>query len=279
MGLFGKVKEMLFEEEEYTEPIKIRDEETTPKIVKLEPEKEEVKEEEKIIEKVVEEEPKDITPPPMENTFQFPVFDEEEFTSNVGKINNNALEYERKKTNTSDRDFSRLEKIENTNVHDKKKFTPSPIISPVYGILNQDYRAEDIVQREDVASNIDIDSVRKKAFEAEEEIVEDVIDEPVVTFFEEKEEKPKSRSKKQEVVEEESKTIDEVLEEASEEISLEDTLEMPALSSNLDVIEEELEKLDEVENKKEEVVEEVQSTEDADLYELIDSMYEDREEA
>lgn len=276
MSLVKKLKDILFEEEEYTEPVKVV---------------EEVKKEEPTtikIEEPVEEKPIKVTSDvsnvtserelfKKENNFRFPEFDEEEFTSNfsqkkqVTKPTSNVLEYERKKTYEKRTDYGRYERVETREITEKKKFKPSPIISPVYGILNQDYKAEDIVKKENDTSNIDIDTVRKKAFEPQE-VKEDVevFDEPVVTFFEEKETvKLKEMPKR-----EEYRSIDDLLEEAGTEIPLEDTLEMP-LTNNLDAIEEELEKL-EVEPKEKE--KDLDDTLDNDLFELIDSMYEDREE-
>lgn len=276
MSLVKKLKDILFEEEEYTEPVKVvedvkKEEPTTIKI-----------------EEPVEEKPIKVTGDvsnvtserelfKKENNFRFPEFDEEEFTSNfsqkkqVTKPTSNVLEYERKKTYEKRTDYGRYERVETREITEKKKFKPSPIISPVYGILNQDYKAEDIVKKENDTSNIDIDTVRKKAFEPQE-VKEDVevFDEPVVTFFEEKETvKLKEMPKR-----EEYRSIDDLLEEAGTEIPLEDTLEMP-LTNNLDAIEEELEKL-EVEPKEKE--KDLDDTLDNDLFELIDSMYEDREE-
>lgn len=276
MSLVKKLKDILFEEEEYTEPVKVvedvkKEEPTTIKI-----------------EEPVEEKPIKVTSDvsnvtserelfKKENNFRFPEFDEEEFTSNfsqkkqVTKPTSNVLEYERKKTYEKRTDYGRYERVETREITEKKKFKPSPIISPVYGILNQDYKAEDIVKKENDTSNIDIDTVRKKAFEPQE-VKEDVevFDEPVVTFFEEKETvKLKEMPKR-----EEYRSIDDLLEEAGTEIPLEDTLEMP-LTNNLDAIEEELEKL-EVEPKEKE--KDLDDTLDNDLFELIDSMYDDREE-
>ena len=285
MSFVKKIKDILFEEED--EPTReIRTEEkpvSEPKIVRIESlkdrsfdfeeESEPVREpyKEPYKEPVKEEVKKEAFR--SDNTFTFPDFDEEEFASSMsrGRQNTNVLEYERK-IKEDKRDYSRLEKVENAR-DDRKKFKPSPIISPVYGILNQDYKAEDIVNRGEVASNINIDEVRKKAFEPVKEVEmpqvkhEDVIDEPVVTFFGEKESVE---------VKDDYKTIDDLLEEASTEVPLEDTLEIPA-NNNLDAIEEELEKLDEeektkpIETKKDEDL-------DNDLFELIDSMYDDREE-
>lgn len=54
---------------------------------------------------------------------------------------------------------------------EKKEFKPSPIISPIYGILDQNYKKEEIVTRKEVritssyaSKNIDVDSVRAKAY-------------------------------------------------------------------------------------------------------------------
>jgi len=262
MSFLKKVKDILFEEEEYTEPVRITDDmKEEPKIVKIESLDEDEKAEDKKDNNLEEQ------PVKAERTFKFPDFDEEEFASTVSKpsYNSNVLEYEKKKTYEKRTDYGRYEKIETREYVEKKKFKPSPIISPVYGILNQDYKAEDIVNKGESASNINIDEVRKKAFEPVEKEKE-VIDEPVVTFFEEKKEtiiKPKD----------DYKSIDDLLEEASTELPLEDSVEIPK-DNNLDAIEEELEKID----VKEKDEHDLDDTLDGDLFELIDSMYDDREE-
>lgn len=264
MSFVKKIKDILFEEEDFTEEIKTVEEPVKePKIVKIESLKDT-----NYIEKPkeVEEEKSQETFSRVDKSFVFPDFDEEEFQSNVSRVrNNNVLDYERKKKEEK-KDYSRFDRVDSVRDTEKKKFKPSPIISPVYGILNQDYKAEDIINRNEDASNISIEEVRKKAFEPKveekKEIVKEVIDEPVVTFFEEKDVKV-------------DKSVDELLEDASEEISLEDTLELPTIS-NIDAIEEELEKLDEEEKVK--PAENNNDELDNDLFELIDSMYDDRGE-
>ena len=245
MSLVKKLKDILFEEEEYTEPIKVVEEEKKEEVpsrpIKIEREIEEVKE------PVREEIPSERELFKSENNFRFPDFDEEEFTSSISnnvpktKPTPNVLEYERKKTFEKRTDYGRYERIETREYTEKKKFKPSPIISPVYGILNQDYKAEDIVNKKDSSSNIDIEEVRKKAFEPKVENVE-IIDEPVVTFFEEKETvKLKEMPKR-----EEYKSINDLLEK----------LEVEPKNTHKDL----------------------DDTLDNDLYELIDSMYDEREE-
>ena len=59
---------------------------------------------------------------------------------------------------------------------DKGGFKPSPIISPIYGVLDKNYRKEDVVQKKDVRlsvhssrENVDVDDVRNKALGVHEE--------------------------------------------------------------------------------------------------------------
>ncbi|MCI8588060.1 MAG: hypothetical protein HFG40_00220 [Bacilli bacterium] len=57
----------------------------------------------------------------------------------------------------------------------KSNFKPTPIISPIYGILDKNYRKEEVVDKKDKPSsyvsrkNADLDSVRRKAFGGLEE--------------------------------------------------------------------------------------------------------------
>ena len=64
--------------------------------------------------------------------------------------------------------------------HEKKTFHPSPIISPIYGVLDQNYKKDDIVTKKEVritssykSKNIDVDSVREKAYGNSDDIFEE----------------------------------------------------------------------------------------------------------
>lgn len=52
----------------------------------------------------------------------------------------------------------------------KEAFKPTPVISPIYGILDKNYRKEEVVDKKDKPSsyvsrrNADLDSIRKKAY-------------------------------------------------------------------------------------------------------------------
>lgn len=53
---------------------------------------------------------------------------------------------------------------------EENKFEPTPIISPIYGILDKNYRKEEVIDKKDRPSsyvsrkNVDLDSVRRKAY-------------------------------------------------------------------------------------------------------------------
>lgn len=52
----------------------------------------------------------------------------------------------------------------------KEAFKPTPIISPIYGVLDKNYRKEEVIDKKDKPSsyvsrrNADVDSIRKKAY-------------------------------------------------------------------------------------------------------------------
>ena len=73
---------------------------------------------------------------------------------------------------------------------EKTVFKPSPIISPIYGILDKNYKKEDVVQKKEVRlsggysrGNLNVDAVRNKAYgstSVKEELP--VKEEPITTF-------------------------------------------------------------------------------------------------
>lgn len=292
MGLLNKIKGILFEEVEEDEVV------NTPKAEEKKPIAEKIEPQKKVEE--VETPKVNVVKPKAEvehlnerelfksdNTSPFFDFDEEEF-SNMSRVqkpkpSTNVLEYERKKKMEKRYDMGSFTKVERTEVVEKKKFKPSPIISPVYGILNEDYRPEDIKNKSEVSTsnNLDFNSVRKKAFG------EEVKEEPKTTYYEETvtvKLKENDEEKKQKV-----KTIDELLEDTSD-VTID--VEEPKVEEKLDVINEDpevndYEKIDEdleeltpkkdVEKTEYEKVEDDDTLEN-DLFDLIDSMYDNRED-
>ena len=297
MGLVSKLKNILFEEEEVEIPV-IEKKEKKPEVVreyKELPKKEEVKvtnyqnydnlepvirEEKKMEEKVRYNANNNDTVSEREifkseKTFNFPAFDEDEFDHFVTKKRTtNVMEHERKKQEKKQeyksdyrKDYKKPE--ENKEV---KKFRPSPIISPVYGILDKNYTPDEITTRSEVtpARSLDVDSVRRKAFGSkEEQPAQDIkINEEEIFVDQVLEEKL-----------EKARTIDELLKDSSDEvIDINDGIDEEIDESFPDV-----HSLDEKEEKVETVDEENDSnleddTLENDLFDLIDSMYENREE-
>jgi len=69
--------------------------------------------------------------------------------------------------------------VENEKI-EKKNFKPTPIISPVYGILNKNYHKEDIVSRNEIRSEKEptesaIDAIRNKAYGTLEDELENTL--------------------------------------------------------------------------------------------------------
>lgn len=290
MGFINKIKGILFEEIEDDEvSVKPEVKESRKPIAeRIEPQKniqpeknENLVKPNNVVSSYTKEEPKKSMYEPdsflSRSNFSFPDFDEAEFSQisrvQKPKSTTNVLEYEKKKKVEKKYDYGRYERIERTEVVEKKKFKPSPIISPVYGILNEDYKPEDIKSRttNTTSNNLDFDSVRKKAFEPK--IEKNV--EPKSTYYEESvtvKLKEDEEVKKQKV-----KTIDELLEDTSDiTININDDEEKDTLNNVLD----ELDELND--NEVMEVKEEVNGNNDDnvenDLFDLIDSMYDNRED-
>lgn len=294
MGLLNKIKGILFEEVEEDEVVSTpKSEEKKPIAEKIEPQRK--------VEEPVQKSVQKVTAPVKEtktenlnerdlfksdNISPFFDFDEEEF-SNMSRVQKpkttNVMEYERKKRVEKRYDMGNFSKIERTEVVEKKKFKPSPIISPVYGILNEDYKPEDIKSKTDnvVNTGLDFNSVRKKAFG------EETLGEPEATYYEESvtvKVKENEEEKQQKV-----KTIDELLEDTSdvtidvdEKNSVEDKNNKEATDEVADY--ERIDKdLEEVTAKCDVNKTEMRKVEDDDtlendLFDLIDSMYDNREE-
>lgn len=71
-------------------------------------------------------------------------------------------------------------KIQEPVVEEKKNFKPTPIISPVYGILDKNYHKEDIVSRNEVRLEKEpvessIDAIRNKAYGTLEDELENTL--------------------------------------------------------------------------------------------------------
>ena len=288
MSVIGKLKNILFTEEEETEEIPVIKENPTPVVHDVKPTVEEeitrfknfnYEEEVKPHVEVKQEMPVMREEVPVkEEKSPFQSFDEEEFDRLAALNKNRLLERDRKLREEKERKRNPYEgrEVVKEVVKEEPKFVPSPVISPVYGILDKNYTKDDVLPRASADGTLpkvmDVDQVRKKAFgtlESLEKNITDELDDVKITTFEDQVEENNDViiTNDVEVVEEEkTKPIPKV-----EEKKEEDTKPLP-------VIEAEDEEKEEV--NVQEVIDEAKKEDeelDSDLFELIDSMYQDEE--
>lgn len=143
MGLFGKIRDMLTYEDEVDELEPVKKEVSTVSIPAPVQEKVDFKLEEK--EDVKEELPK------KEEKTQFTIFTDSDF-DNFNNKKEEKKPYQKKE-----------------EVH---KFKPTPIISPVYGIINDEGKKEEKISIFTRTQDVSVDDVRKKAYGTLEDDVE-----------------------------------------------------------------------------------------------------------
>lgn len=157
MGFFDKVKNMFTEEVE--DEVKVEQVKKEVTHVSIESPK---------IEKIELEEEMDIEPV---ESFSKPVFFDDNDFEDL------KLTPKEEKTKIVERDiFSKIE--EEKKVEEKKIFKPTPIISPVYGILDKNYHKEDIVSRNETpVQEVEpsIESIRNKAYGTLEDELENTL--------------------------------------------------------------------------------------------------------
>jgi len=169
MGLLDKFKN-LFTDEEYVEEEKEIEEEIKIKPPKLPQVMVDEVEKNELNKEVLKE--KDIvsdrTLVQTKTKFAFPVeFNDEDFKATRSSRNIVTKVKEQEVKNTKPLYSSGIKKETKT----EKKFRCTPIISPVYGILDKNYKKEEVVSKEEnkttiqrPSKKIDFDSVRRKAF-------------------------------------------------------------------------------------------------------------------
>ena len=166
------------------------------------------------------------------------------------------------------RDYSKF--MQQKKEEKKKIFTPSPVISPVYGVLNQNYTKDDVIIKTDTGvKGPSLEDVRKKAYEIKKEVenkkVEDEFAEPLKTLDE-------ILISNQEI-QKDKPLEDDILPDVSEEIAKEEVVsdnEEVEITTEIPKVEE---KKSEIETKDGE-----DDTLEKDLFNLIDSMYENKDE-
>ena len=286
MGFINKIKNILFEEEEVEIPVIKKEEKPVvkPTIKREEPKKIEIEPDYPSFDDLEEEDNlSSINDSFNDIQFDFPQFDEDEFDNYIPKQTIKKEEEKKEvrkpekpeiKSYTSKYSTSEVKSNYELPREDaKKKFKPSPNISPVYGILDKDYKLEDIIPRRKeekkfARRELDVDRVRKKAFGELEDDIE-------LTYSEPKEDiKEEIIAEKERYNELKGKTIDELLmENSDEEIEVNPKREEHHIKREIPKPEEE-KSLEVLDNKEKE--EDIEDTLENDLFNLIDSMYEDR---
>lgn len=194
MGFMDKLKNIFFEEEEDEEVVEESKKEKQEKevvIKKVEIPKrnrveeyqtneEEIDEEINKNEKIPKEKVVKNTEVKKDNRQQELIFDDEDFILEQPKQVPKETSYIKQETykTRENKEVVKTEsyyqketpKYEYTKKEETKKvFTPSPIISPIYGILDKNYKKEEVKEKKEIRlstrpTKMDFDSVRNKAF-------------------------------------------------------------------------------------------------------------------
>lgn len=125
---------------------------------------------------------------------------------------------------------------------EKKHFKPTPIISPIYGVLDKNYNKEDITTKKErnlyhTNNDITIDEVRNKAFGTLEDDLEDTLFGKNSILFNNE-------------IEDSTDLFDELTEDVTEDV---------VIKEEIDIVEDDIEE---------------RGITESELFDLIDSMYE-----
>ena len=281
MGLIGKLKNIFYDEEivEVKEEPAVR-EENQEEIRKPRIEEIQVQKEEKIENTYSERELFKSEP-----TFKFPVIDEDDDEPVQTRSRVNTIDLDRREpAKRPEKVTERINEIHKTNINtiankernNEKTFTPSPVISPVYGILDKNYTKEEIKEKIETSkrpseSEFNYDYVRRKAYGT----LEDELENTLTKLNNEVDKKVKEETK-----DDNSKSIEELLTEIEENanISVGDLEEK--IKDEYELEEEQtpvLAEKEEIKIKNDLSLDADDKTLEHDLFNLIDSMYEDRE--
>lgn len=213
MGLFDKLKN-IFIEEELVDDTGAEKEVAIP-AKKEEIEIKEIKNDAPAVKEVKEEvnEASDRSLVDTKENFKFPIiFEEDDFKEEKRRT---------KSINVLERENTKYEpEIRREAKPQKKVFKPSPVISPVYGVLDKNYSKEDITSKDgllnDSEDKIDIDYVIKKAYGSDTTLKEENKEEDTkIDLF--KEEEIKSEDVNVTELDEKIKSIDDLLKDTSDD--------------------------------------------------------------
>ena len=337
MELFNKVKNFFYEEVEVDEEEEARKAEEKRRI------KEQKREERKraAMERIEKKQREEVVEPPRkievpkeipvnnndnlsevelfksEKTFNFPMDMGDDIFDEVEGIQEEKPVEEPKKTYTRPVIPSRYEDISRTRKEPVKeevaegphRFKPSPVISPVYGILDKNYTVEDVKEKNLSKTKefslekkiVDFDSVRNKAYkELDEEIEKTLTNSKDIFYNLDEEEKAIEETVEDEYKEKEHNAEEDVIITFEDEEPTETDIEIKEPEITVEI--EKTEPAIEVEPEEEEddftpdvaIVKETRTSrrtkkakkevkedkdeEKEDLFNLIDNMYSDEEE-
>ena len=279
MGLFDKIKSVFYDEEIIEVPEeKVKREEVKPKIEKVErPLVEEEKPKPKLETPVYTE--REIFKTESSASFKFPMIDEEEEKPKQ-RSRVNVLEERTKESSKRENKYAELFKEKSAPEKKPERiFKPSPVISPVYGVLDKNYTKEEIMERSQEViprttspKDMNYDAVRRKAYGT----LEDELESTLTELSE-----PKHTEKPAE------KTDNKSIEDLLSEIEGNKNMSIGEIEEKIkDKMEEEesepisLEKVSDTYSEDEGVNEDAgayDKTLEHDLFNLIDSMYEEKE--
>lgn len=264
MGFLEKMKNLFTEEEEIIEPVK---KEVMQVEIKAPVQKKETMLEREELPRVEPAMPKeDVKPSPV-------FFDDKDFVT----LEQPKAKPKRKEVVVEREPVRPVYNIKQDR-REKHSFEPSPIISPVYGILDKNYKKEDIVNKNDTfvssyyktTKEMTVDEVRRKAFGTLEDDIDlnmhaipttdisDAVLEPSI----------QEESLENDIFEEMDITElnDPAIDNSDEDIVLGNATDSGA-TEEPNMVEESLNQ-----------VEEEKELDESDLFNLIDSMYEKRDE-
>ncbi len=196
MGLFDKVKNLFTEEVEVEEKEEKRGKKEEPikkEVIQVEiPSPVKATRSEKHADLPEETDEPDIIeePVPVKEEKKFPFFDDKDFDS-LDVEQPVSLKKDKKKP-------SYRNDVYNPPKEEKKVFKPSPIISPVYGILDKDYPKDEIRRSSENSYNAkeaSVDEIRNKAYGSLESDIETTLFGKKRVLFDEEESKPKEEIK------------------------------------------------------------------------------------
>jgi len=280
MGVFSKLKgifydEVVVDEEDTSESSKL------DKVVKKEPIKEvnEVPKIEEIKYKTVELDPVKKESEKTDSTFSERELFRSERTFNFVDFADDEVEEEKPLRRNVLNEQNRNVRVETPSVPETPKiFKPSPVISPVWGVLDKDYKKEEIKTKSISSDNLTstvttYDTVRRKAYGTLEDELEDTLNSmnKISTDTINKEINKVDRS--MEILEQKTSKIEDLIskiEDATNELDkdipigeLEDRVELQNFEEEKDSVSD---------------ATLTDSTLEHDLFNLIDSMYDDKED-